>query len=70
MRSNSAAHRFDRFRRGDDLAGVAQRVIGHMNHRSADGRGQLLASDEARSIEVGRGQHADSVGGVAEGDFD
>ncbi len=68
--SDLAAQRLDHFRGRHDLAGVAQRVIGDVNHRSADGSGQLLAANKARGIEVGRGKNANAVGGVAEGDFD
>src|SRR5208282_6079693 len=59
-----------RLRGGHDLAGVAQGVIGHVDHCAADGRGQLLAADKAPCVEVGRGKNANAAGGVAEGDLD
>ena len=49
---------------------MALRVVGHVDHRAADRRGQLLAAHEARRVEIGRRQHANALGGVGEGDFD
>jgi hypothetical protein len=49
---------------------MALRVAGHMNERATNGRGQLLAANDTRSVEVGRGENANAARGVAEGCFD
>ena len=41
-----------------------------MDHRATDRRGQLLAPNETRCVEVGRGQHANAIGSIAEGNLD
>ena len=52
--------------RGDYLANVALGVVGDMNERAADGRGQLFAADEARSVEIGCCQNTNALAGISE----
>ncbi len=66
MKCRSGPERLDHLGRSDYLADVALRVIGYVDERAADGRGQLLAADCARRVQIGCGQHMDSIGCIAE----
>ena len=48
---------------------MALGVVGDVDHRSADGGGELLAADAAEGFQVGRGEGADALRCVREGDF-
>lgn len=64
---DSTSERFENFRRGDNLAGVALRVVGNVDKGAADGGWELFAADRAGRVEVGVYEGADASGRVREG---
>src|SRR6185437_4812384 len=61
---------FQQFRGSHHLAGVALRMIGHVNECAAHAGGQLLASDAARLIVIADGQDTNADCGLGERCFE